>query len=282
MQPSGPERAGVIASPKILEASGLARSRLHPDRLWVVNDGGSPPELHAIGVDGSDQGSVQITNIDNIDWEDLASFELNGAQYLMIADIGDNGASRDSVVLHFVPEPNTMAAGAVTASRSIAFRYPGGPRDAEAIAVDPDAGLAYVLSKRTVPAELYAVPLSLAPLEAGPVTARYLGPIESLPRPTEDELTQLTEEQIWRWQPTAMDFSADGKSATILTYRATYIYSRLDGQSWYEALQSEPAATTLGDIQDAESMCMADDAIFVTLEGNNPPLLRFSHSVNGP
>ncbi len=275
-QPHGLQRTGAIVSETIVEASGLARSNLRADRLWVINDGGSPAELHAIGADGSEQGSVQIANAENTDWEDLAAFELNGAQYLMIADIGDNDASRDNVVLYFVPEPKTMAVGTVTASRSISFRYPGGPRDAEAIAVDPDAGVAYVLSKRTVPAELYVVPFSHAPPDAGPTTASYLGPVDSLPRPTEIELTQLTEEQVWRWQPTAMDFSADGKSATILTYRAIYTYSRREGESWYDALQSKPAVATLDGINDAESMCMADNAIFVTLEGKNPPLLRFA------
>lgn len=274
--PTAPEQAGIIVSSTILEASGLARSNLRSDRLWIINDSGSPAELHAIGMDGSDQGSVRIDNVENTDWEDLASFELNGAQYLMIADIGDNAASRENATLHFVPEPKTTAGGTVTASRSISFRYPNGPRDAEAIAVDPDAGAVYVLSKRTVPAELYAVPFSPAPPAAGPVTARYLGPVDSLPRPPDDDLKQLTEQQIWSWQPTAMDFAADGKFATILTYRAALTYSRTDGESWYEALQSEPTVRALGDFNDAESMCMAGRAIFVTLEGKNPPLLRFA------
>ena len=275
-QPQGPDRTGVIASDAILEASGLARSNLRADRLWVINDSGSPAELYAIGTDGSDQGSVRIANAENTDWEDLAAFELNGAQYLMIADIGDNDAGRDNAVLYFVPEPKTTAADTVTASRSIAFRYPGGPRDAEAVAVDPDAGVAYVLSKRTVPAELYVVPFSIAPPDAGPTIARYLGPVDSLPQPTDDDLEHLSEQELWRWQPTAMDFSADGRFATILTYRATHTYSRKNGESWYEALQSEPTIAPLNGINDAESMCMADNAIFVTLEGKNPPLLRFA------
>ena len=53
--------AGYIENPAISEASGLARSS-HDDRLWVINDGGSLPQLHAIGLDGSDYGSVMLKN----------------------------------------------------------------------------------------------------------------------------------------------------------------------------------------------------------------------------
>lgn len=219
---------------------------------------------------------MSVTGAPNIDWEDLASYQISAAHDLLIADIGDNDALRESVNLYVVAEPDPAGGDTTVAARSIAFQYPDGPRDAEAVAVDAEAGAVYVLSKRTISPELYEVPFSHASLDADElVAARYLGPITSLPRPTDEDLEHAVERQDWHWQPTAMDFSPDGTSATILTYRAVYSYERNAGESWYDALQSEPRVRPLGDIKDAESMCLADGAIFVTVEAANPPLLRF-------
>lgn len=272
--PSRAEEIGNIASDSVREASGLAASAWTRERLWVVNDGGWPAALHAIGRDGADLGTTLVTNIENVDWEDLDSFELNGARYLLIADIGDNNAARDNVALHFVPEPGPAGATTTTATRTIRFRYPDGPRDAESIAVDRSEGAAYVLSKRTIPAELYRVPLTASP-SAEPVVAEFLGTVASLPQPSREEVDEAPARNDWGWQPTAMDFSADGKSAVLLTYRAVYTYSRANGESWHDALQSRPKAQSLGLYFGAESVALRDSTILVTFEALNPPLLQF-------
>ena len=273
-EPPAPRTIGVLASDAILEASGLAASRVRSDRLWIINDGGSRPDLHAVGLDGSDYGRVSITNAQNIDWEDLASFELNGARHLLIADIGDNESKRQSVTLYLLPEPDPEETTAVEATRRIHFRYPDGPRDAEAIAVDGRAATAYVLTKRTLPPELYAIPLTFAERDAGPVTARLVGPVTSLPPPTDDDIANAPLRQDWHWQPTALDFAADGLSAVILTYRAAYRFRRASGDSWYDALRATPDVLPLGDVTDAESMCLAEGSVYVTTEGRKAPLLR--------
>ena len=272
--PSQAAEIGSIASDSIREASGLAPSGWTDERLWVVNDGGWPSAIHAVGRDGADLGTTLVTNIDNVDWEDLGSFDLNGARYLLIADIGDNLATRDDVALHFVPEPGPAGAATTIATRTIRFRYPDGPRDAESIAVDAAEGAAYILSKRTIPAELYRVALTYTP--AGePVVAEYLGTVDSLPQPSREDVEQAPVKKDWGWQPTAMDFSADGKSAVLLTYRAVYTYPRADGESWYEALQSRPTEQSLGLYFGAESVALRGSNILVTFEALNPPLLQF-------
>lgn len=271
--PTGARQIGTITNDSLQEVSGIALSTRN-DRFWVLNDGGWPAALHAVGADGADLGTTLVTNLENTDWEDLAAFELNGARYLLIADIGDNVGARNEVALHFVPEPNPGTATAV-ASRTIRFRYPDGPRDAESIAVDAREGAAYVLSKRTVPAELYRVPFAYARATTGPVVAEYLGPITSLPQPTQEDLQQAVAKQDWGWQPTAMDFSADGKSAVLLTYRAVYTYTRGEGEGWHDALQTQPGAQSLGLYFGAESVALGRDAVFVTFEGPHPAILRF-------
>ena len=156
--PGAATRAGVLANKSITEASGLATSKIHPDRLWGSNDGGGGATLYAVGLDGSDQGEVGLPGISNVDWEDLSSFEFEGAPKILIADVGDNLGIRSHVNLYVVNEPEHRQKDAEL-SWHISLRFPGGPRDVESVAVDPIAGVVYLLSKRTIPAELYAVPL---------------------------------------------------------------------------------------------------------------------------
>ncbi len=267
------ELIGAIPSDDIPEASGLARSLKQKDRLWIVNDSGSPPVLHVVGTDASVHGAVTVNGVENVDWEDLASFEAEGESYLLVGDIGDNGSLRDYLSLHIVPEPTSKLPTAVDVQRTLRFRYPDGPRDAEAIAVDVDEGLVYVLTKRNLPARLYSVPLDSETAEE-PATARYLGLIDSLPQPTANERKNAPQ-LFWYWQPTAMDFSADGSFARVLTYRGVYTYRRERGESWLAALSREPHETLLKDVL-SESLCVTGRDTFVTVERRRPPLYRLA------
>ena len=255
-------QVGTIGNDAVREASGLARSKHEPGRLWLINDSGSATAIHAIGMDGSDQGSVIVEGARNVDWEDLAAFETGGEPQLLIADIGDNTSSRDHVSLHIVAEPVSRASTA--AHRTISFRYPDGPRDAEAVAVDSNT--AYVLSKRTIPAGLYSVPIDGR--DEGILTAEFLGTLESLPGPGESPLP-------WHWQPTAMDFDAKRGLATILTYEAVYVYQRQPGGGWLDTLNSEPRVIALDGLLGAESVALVDGAVIVTTEGQDAPILRY-------
>jgi hypothetical protein len=272
-EPSGRTVAGRIDDAAVREASGLAPSRASPDRLWVLNDGGAPPTLYAIGQDGRTLGTVDVAGADNRDWEDLASFEHDGRNWLLVADVGDNAATRTDVQLYLVPEPATLAPSArVAPVATTRFRFPGGPRDVESVAVDATGMRIYVLSKRTVPAELYALPLLFE--DPGEIlTAEYLGPIAGLPRPSESDIRQAPKTLDWYWQPTAMDI-AEGL-AIILTYEGVYLFDRQPGDSWYDTLNRVPARLPLGDAHEAEAACIVGDSIFVTVEAEQPPLYRF-------
>ncbi len=267
--------AGYLEDTAISEASGLARSS-HDDRLWVVNDGGSLPQLHAIGLDGSDYGSVLLENARNIDWEDLATFEENGQFWLIVADIGDNNARRDEYALYIVAEPTTdqLQSGTTSAQRQLSFRYPDGPRDAESITFDAVNGEILILTKRDIPAILYSIPLH--PPSDGILTATRMGEIDSIPQPTAYDLERALPDKNWHWQPNSIDFSAAGDAAVILTYKAVYYFSRRDQQDWFGALQSAPLRFDLGEYREAESVIFdhTGEQIYVTTEKRNAPLLR--------
>jgi len=270
----GPVETGTLQDATIIEASGLAFSMQQDGRLWALNDSGSAPVLFAFAYDGTEHGSVLLDNVRNVDWEDLASFESGGVAKMVVADIGDNLAIRDHVTLYVVEEPELPAAAA-TPSRQIDFRYPGGPRDSEALAVDASKQVAYVLSKRTIPAELYAVPLTAhVDTDKQTITATFLGTVASIPQPTAEDLDQAIATMNWYWQPTAMDFAADGKSAVILTYEAAYLYRRQENEPWLSALQRSPSVIELGAIKAAEAVALNGHDLFITVEARNAPLYR--------
>ena len=272
--------AGTLQSEEIVEASGLTRSQLDPDLLWTMNDGGSKPRLFALGPDGSHRGRVKLEEAKNRDWEDLSSFRIGRQAYLLVADTGDNESQRDHVQLYVVPEPDLSLDDKVKMEPAwtVKFEYPEGPRDAEAIAVDTDQQRVLVLTKRTLPPELYEVPLTPGD---GRAQATFLGLIESLPAPTLNDVQNASFTDNWHWQPTAMDLSPDGKLAVILTYRAIYVYRLDPAKTLFDNLNGTAYALGLGKYPDAESVVFGADSqsIFVTLEGRRAPLIRID--ING-
>lgn len=267
--------AGYLENDAIGEASGLARSS-RENRFWVINDGGSLPQLHALGLDGSDYGSVMLDNARNTDWEDLATFEENGQFRLLVADIGDNFARRNKYTLYIVAEPGVeqLRSGTTTVQRSISFMYPDGPRDAESITVDAANKNILILTKRDIPAVLYSIPLY--PTSDELLTATKIGEIDSIPQPTAYDLERAIPDNNWHWQPTAFDLSAAGDAAVILTYSAVYYFARQDEESWFATLQSTPQRFDLGEYREAESVVFdhTGEQVYVTTEKRNAPLLR--------
>ena len=258
-----------------METSGLARSQREPGLLWSINDGGSKPRIYALDGTGADRGRIKLEKARNRDWEDMASFKVGEQPYLLVADIGDNDARRKNVGFYVVPEPDLAEDNKVRMEPAwgVAFRYPDGPRDAEAVAVDVANHAALILTKRTLPPELYSVPLTPGD---GEQTATFLGAIESLPLPTRQDLENATFTNDWHWQPTSMDLSPDGKLAVILTYRAIYVYRLNPEKSLYENLNGLAYALGIGNFPGAESVAFSanSESIFVTVEGRRAPLLR--------
>ena len=127
--------SGKLQDPKILEASGLARSHRQANLLWIINDDGAI--AHAVDHAGARSGEFKLKNSRNRDWEDLASLTLHDKPYLMIADIGDNTAQRKHLSLYFVAEPDADNKNVAEVAWRVRYRYAHRPRDA---APAPTAG----------------------------------------------------------------------------------------------------------------------------------------------
>ncbi len=242
-----------------------------PGVLWTINDEGKP-KLHALDLAGRRLGEVDLNKSENRDWEDLASFTLDGEPYVLVADIGDNDARRGKLTLYIAKEPR-VDENKTKVDWEIDFEYPNGPRDAEAAAVDVDNERVLVLSKRDIPPSLFEVPLREVD---GKVAAKWLGTLDSLPRPSRRDVEFARKLKSWHWQPVGMDISDDNRAAVILTYRAVYYYLRRPGQDWFDALNGQPVSIGLGNFANAEAVAFGDDArtVYVTGEGRHSLLLR--------
>lgn len=159
----GPGRqAGIVRSDLIREASGIVASRQNPGVLWVHNDSGDSARVFAINEKGEFLGTCKIAGATARDWEDIAvgPGPDPNRQYLYIGDIGDNLARYPDVTVYRVLEPkidSTTPFDAMTIGPADAFRftYPGGPRDAETLLVDPLTRDLFIISKRPLPSKVY-------------------------------------------------------------------------------------------------------------------------------
>lgn len=213
---SDPTSVEVTAG-QIDEASGMVDSRTQAGNLWIEQDSGSPAQLALLGYDGKVKGKISIPNSTNRDWEEMTigPGPKDGTNYLYIGDIGDNNGQNALCQIYRLPEPASLQATIPQVDR-INFRYPDGPRDAEAMFVDPATKDIYIISKREEKVHLYSLPY---PQNVNEVTvAKSYG---ELP------MTFVTGASI----------SPDGAEILVRTYTQLYYWKRDSGQSIADALQ---------------------------------------------
>jgi hypothetical protein len=275
------QRVGFLENKDIEEASGIAASRLRSNLLWLLNDSGNPAILYAVSVEGASMGSAIVENVYNTDWEDLAAFIYDGKAYLLIADVGDNKARRDTCSLVIVEEPDLPPNAikeriAVKPAWRLIFRYEDGPRDCESVAVDTPKKRILLLSKRTEPPVLYELPLLPGDNNPPISTARRLTPVHTIKPLKQSETGTDSFLELFQNKPTAMDISPDGSFLAVLTYNQFVLYYRNSKTEWEDIVNRQPVGLPLPELDQAESMCFgADgDSVFITSENLPAPLLR--------
>jgi len=141
-----------IDDDRVIESSGLAVSRTHPGLAYTVNDSGDDARVLVLSTrDGSVVGETTLAGAQPDDFEALSP--APGGR-LLVGDIGDNDAERDSVEVYVIAEP--AAGDHRVRPRTVSLTYPGGPRDAEALVAD--GRTVYVVSKELV-GGVYAAPV---------------------------------------------------------------------------------------------------------------------------
>jgi hypothetical protein len=277
-----PVRVRGVASAGVREASGMACSHRNPGCVWLLNDSGNGPFLFCFGKDGKSLGKARVAKALNLDWEDMASFVMDGKPYLLVADVGDNPGRRPGCLLYVIEEPKVGAAGIpdgtqLEASWHVLFSYEDGPRDCESVAVDVPGRQILLLSKRDAVPVLYTLPLAATPVDK-PAVAKRVAALNVFPRPTAEQLKLRRARGRYGSQPTGMDIAADGRSAVVLTYTYVYRFTRAADELWAKALQRPPQFLRLPDnVRQGEAVCISADgkSIHVASEGNPGPLIRF-------
>ena len=268
-----PELLALIREPSLREISGLAVSRRHRGLLWVHNDSGYAAELHAVDRRGRRQATLRLEGIEAIDWEDLAAFTLDGRHYLLVADTGDNGGRRSELVVHVVEEPAELVDAEVKPAWSQRLRWPDGPRDVEAVAVDSAAREILFIAKKRVPPQLLSLPLGP---QRGVAQARVRAGLAGIAPPSPTELAANTRFGKYRAQITAADLSEDGLRLAVLNYRHAHVYTRSEGENWASALARVPQEYSFGWVAQAEAIAFEPDGDALLLSGERlpAPLIR--------
>lgn len=274
--PRGSQLSGLMLDPQLSEVSGLAASRRHPGVLWLHDDGGNPARLFAVSRRGQRLATLRLEGVPKTDWEDVAAFELDGRAYLLVADVGDNGGLRKTLQLHIIEEPARIENARLKPAWSIAFRWPDGARDCEAVAVDAARGQILLISKKREPPELFTLPLR--PRGSGLLTARRAGLLAGVPQASAE--LQRTSPRRARLvsQVTAADVSPDGRTLAVMTYRDLLLYPRRAGQGWAGAVARPPTANVLPWLPQAEALGWDIDgrSLYATGEFVPAPLYRIT------
>lgn len=188
------------------QASGIAVGRRDPDVWWIVSDEPGPSAVLAVDRSGSQLGAVTMEGIDGVNVEDIAVGPCEAADTtpcIFVADIGDNVAGRNDIMIHRFPEPTPQTAS--TGVSTATLQYPDGAVDAEALIVD-QAGLPLILTKETGISRVFA-PTAFADGLLSLVTTL------TIPPPDAPLLTSVAGLNI-----TGADLSPDGQRVLLRTY----------------------------------------------------------------
>ncbi|TBR09531.1 MAG: hypothetical protein EPO46_09215 [Lysobacter sp.] len=264
--------SGLMLDPELAEISGLAASSRHPGTLWMHDDGGNPAKLFAVDRNGDRIATFRVEGVPKTDWEDIAAFQRGGRSYLLVADTGDNGGLRRTLQLHVFEEPAELVNARLRPVWSIVFRWPDGPRDVEAVAVDSARNEVLLISKRRQPPELFRLPLAASPRE--PVVAERIARLR-MPAPLAPQGGTNARPPLAA-QVTAADISPDGRRLAVMTYRYLLVYTRRESESWAKAVGRLPQMRPLPWLPQAEALGWDRDGrhVYVTGEFVPAPLYR--------
>lgn len=271
------EMTGKLESQKLDEASGMQAG--NDGVFFLHNDGGK--RIFAIDATGRNLGKMKVLGAENTDWEDITRVIGDDGPLLVIADTGDNLASRNKTSLYFIAEPPAGDyAGDLNVVHKTDVRYTDGPRDVEAMAYDSSSDMILFLTKRDHPPRLYGIPLDLALWEQD-VEAVFLAEVPGFRPPTPSEIVIHPKRGQWISQPTGMDISADGRTAAVITYRSLYIFQRADDETWAEAFQRLPEEYEGPPGLHDEAVAFGHDqgSVFVTTERRPAPVYRLDYPV---
>lgn len=251
---SGPFVVGTTPVDVLNEVSGMAQSA-EQSVVWMINDSGDEPMLYAIHVRDGLLSKHRIQGASNIDWEDLA---IEGSN-IYVADIGDNNAKRKNITIYRFPAPALRENTTVDSSIVDRFvlAYPDGPRDAEALLVDPLTQEIVIVTKRESRSRIY----SCNGLTTSSAELTYRGELSS------NLITSAT-------------VSADGRKILLKNYHKVWEWQRDTSEPLWKVLLREGRRITYGPELQGEAICFdkGDYGYYTTSEredGGDPAPINY-------
>lgn len=220
-------RQGALDNPEIDEASGLAASVVNKGMLWTHNDSGDEARIFLIDGKGICKAVVRLEGVSNRDWEDISvgPGPEEGQSYVYVGEIGDNRSTYEYKYLYRIPEPIIpirpgMIDTTIQVSDSIKFTLEGGPRDTEAVIVDPLSRDIYVFSKNEKK-NIRVFRLRYPQSTTDVIEAEYVMPLPIV-------------------KVNAADISPDGREILIKNYTHVYYWRKEPNEPISSALAREP------------------------------------------
>jgi hypothetical protein len=267
---SEPVSLGMLAVPGLSEASGIAASRVSAGVLFTHNDSGHPAEVYAVAEDGAHVATLAFTGALAHDWEDIAigPGPVDGAQYLYVADIGDDPVEpwRETVIVERALEPelaSTDRGRALTLDfDSIYLSYPDGPHNAETLFVDPSTSDLYIVTKALESAAVYVA--------RAPLPLERVSPLELVTG------ISFLVDGVQTGLATGGDLSPDGRLVAVRTETAAFLWRRSEGTDFSTTFAEAPCDVPVPRGIQGEAIGFALDSAstFSVGEGDAPELFR--------
>ncbi len=237
--------------------------------LWVHNDSGDSARVFAINDKGEFLGTAPSPEPPR-DWEDIAVGPGPDPhqQYLYIGDIGDNQAKYPDVTVYRLPEPKIdpktpFGRMAIGPAQAIRLTYPGGPRDAETLLVDPLTRDLFILSKRELFSKVYQ-----AAYPQSTTQRTEMKQVASLP---------------WGFA-VAGDVSPDGRRVIVRSMFGASLWVRPAGEPLWQAFSGKQVRLPLLHEEQGEAICFdaRGEGYFTIGEMQHPPLHYFGPAERNP
>ena len=179
--------------PSSLKETSAIEKTTTSDILWVIEDAGNKNNLYGLNSKGDIIKDISISNIQNIDWEDLTSDTFGN---IYIGDFGNNNKKRENFAIYKVSNPEN--ASAETTAEVISFKLPKHMKSEDFESFFLHNGSFYIFSKTHKKMKLFKVPNTVGDHEAS-----YISEIKLKGKNT---------------KVTSADISSDGKTVVLLNH----------------------------------------------------------------
>ncbi|PSL29740.1 hypothetical protein [Chitinophaga ginsengisoli] len=249
---------GIVQSPAIAEASGIAASKSLPGHYWTHNDSGNKPEVFLLDNKGQLVSTIHLEAVFNRDWEDIAEGvgPVPHKQYVYVGDIGNNvQIDLRTRILRF-PAPTEVPGKKMNINPDVLHvAFADGPRDAETLMVDPIGRWLYIVSKREKAVGIYKASLDFKDGDRA-----VFHKVGTLP---------------YTWI-TAGDISQDGRHIVIKDLNKIYYWHRNAEESVEAAMSREAVILPYVPEKQGEGVTISvDNSGYITISEGKSPAVNF-------